>query len=344
MTPALTPAAWASSLLSRTTPSCGDLDHLLPRGRHALRQGAGELHADAGDLLPVRRPGILSPMASAEPLGARVYQAIQSRNLRIVGGQVRRLDDARHLLEVAALPLAQAPDDARHLAGGERHLHHVALLEGEAVRHGVGIGRVQRQRDEDIGDLGSHQGTGANNRGHGDSLDPISLLESKHGPAHIPAAKHVGELVPCEEARGQSICACDTSGSIGISNIRRPAGTGPLRTVMKNLPSGREQARDPRQGPASLVLVEMHPHGRHQDEIEALAARMNLRQIRQGIVDPDDIRIGMKALPMGPQLGGRLDGVNLKAALLPERPHRGPCRHRYPRPCRPSAEASWSGR
>jgi hypothetical protein len=64
---------------------------------------------------------------------------------------------------------------------------------------------------------------------------------------------------------------------------------------------------------ASLALVKVHPNGRHQDEIEAFAARMDLRQIRQGIVDPDNICIGMKTLRMRPQLGGRLDRMNLKA-------------------------------
>jgi hypothetical protein len=28
-----------------------------------------------------------------------------------------------------------------------------------------------------------------------DSLDPIFLLESKHGPAHVPAAEHVGKFI-----------------------------------------------------------------------------------------------------------------------------------------------------
>jgi hypothetical protein len=146
-----------------------------------------------------------------------------------------------------------------------------------------------------------------------DSLDPISLPEGKHGPAHIPAAKHVSELI--------------------FPKKRQPYGLG-LRHQwfdrdFEHPPSGRyrpcadgheysaslgEQFRNPKQGMASLVLVEMHPHRGHQDEIESRAAGMDPRQIRQGIVDPDDIRIGMEALRMGPQFGCGLGGMNLKAA------------------------------
>ena len=63
-------------------------------------------------------------------------------------------------LKFAPRPSPQAPDDADGLARPERHLHDVALREGEAVRHGVAIGRVQRQRDEDIGDRGMSCGAG----------------------------------------------------------------------------------------------------------------------------------------------------------------------------------------
>ena len=63
-------------------------------------------------------------------------------------------------LKLAPGPRPQAPDDADGLARAERHLHDVALREGEAVRHGVAIGRVQRQRDEDVGDAACHAGRG----------------------------------------------------------------------------------------------------------------------------------------------------------------------------------------
>ena len=59
-------------------------------------------------------------------------------------------------LKLPPAPGRRRPDHAHDLARAERHLHHVALLEGEALGHGVAIGRVQRQRDEDIGDVACH--------------------------------------------------------------------------------------------------------------------------------------------------------------------------------------------
>ena len=58
-------------------------------------------------------------------------------------------------------------------------------------------------------------------------------------------------------------------------------------------------------------------HGHHQDEMEALAAGMDLRQIRQAVADPDDIRLGMQALRMMAQSRRRLDRVGLEAAPRP---------------------------
>ena len=92
-------------------------------------------------------------MASTEPFGARVYQAIHSRNFRMLGSSGGVSITPVTGLKLRAGPRAQGPHHAHHLAGRERHLDDVALLEDEAVRHRVAVGGVQRERDEDVGDL-----------------------------------------------------------------------------------------------------------------------------------------------------------------------------------------------
>ncbi len=112
-----------------------------------------------------------------------------------------------------------------------------------------------------------------------DSLDPISLLESKHGPAHIWAAEHIGKFISPEERKidGQRLRHQRID-----RNFEHPAPSR-HRTFTdshEQSPPGSKQSCDPRQGMSSLVLLEMHPHGSHQDEAEPLTPGMNLRQIR----------------------------------------------------------------
>ncbi len=54
----------------------------------------------------------------------------------------------------AARPLARLPDHADRLARPERHLHHVAGCQRQAGGHDVAVGGVDRERDQDLGNLG----------------------------------------------------------------------------------------------------------------------------------------------------------------------------------------------
>ena len=130
----------------------GRLQNAGPGGGQARRRRPGEADADARDLGPALRRAASGRGRGPSPSGARVYQAIQSRNLRIagaMGGAARRRLTG---LKFAAGPRPQAPDDADRLPGPERHLHDVAFRKDEAVGNGVGIGRVEGEGNEDVGD------------------------------------------------------------------------------------------------------------------------------------------------------------------------------------------------
>jgi hypothetical protein len=128
------------------------LDDLLARRRHALGARLGQAHADPGDL---RAALVDQPQAHGERRALR-RQGVPGdpfEELPHVGQQRRGVYHPRHGLEVGAGPRAQGPHHAHHLAGRERHLDDVAFLEDEAVRHRVAVGGVQRERDEDVGNL-----------------------------------------------------------------------------------------------------------------------------------------------------------------------------------------------
>ena len=95
-------------------------------------------------------------MASAEPFGASVYQAIQSRNLRMVG---ERLGASIRL--VTFLKLAPAPCRRPHTTPAISRVPSGTWTTSpsasdEVIGHRIAVGRIQRQRDEDIGDQGRH--------------------------------------------------------------------------------------------------------------------------------------------------------------------------------------------
>jgi hypothetical protein len=69
-----------------------------------------------------------------------------------------------------------------------------------------------------------------------------------------------------------------------------------------------QEARDPGHGALALARIEMHPHRRQHDEIEALAPCVHLVEVGQGVVDPGDRCVAVQALAARAQFRRRLDG------------------------------------
>ena len=133
--------------------------HAAARRGHALRRGAGKAHADA---LALGAEVLAHAQAHAQNHAARRQRVV--RHPIDEGAQFgleRR--DFEFLLDVLE-PVVEPriglrvlrPHHGGRLAGAERHGDDVAGRELERLGHPVGIGPVERDRDEDIDDASGH--------------------------------------------------------------------------------------------------------------------------------------------------------------------------------------------
>ena len=160
MTPALTPASRAASLLPRTMPSASSAQHAL-RAPRVMRcgGGAGEPHADA---LALGAEMLAHAQAHAQHHAARAQRVVRHpvdelRSSGLSGGTSSlSLDVLEPVVEPRIGLRVLRPHHAGRLARAERHRDDVAGRELEPVRHPIGIGLVERDRHQDIDDAPGH--------------------------------------------------------------------------------------------------------------------------------------------------------------------------------------------
>ena len=150
-----TPASLASALLPRIAPIGGDCQHLHPRRGRPGGRLARTAHADPRGLAARRLVGQAQGHGQSRALRRQGVAGEPIDELAQRVGQGRRLDPPRHLPQVrAAGALRHLPDHTHRLTRPERHLHDIARRQDQPGGHGVAIGVVERERDQDIGDAG----------------------------------------------------------------------------------------------------------------------------------------------------------------------------------------------
>ena len=92
-------------------------------------------------------------MRSTMPRGASVQSATQSMKPRNFCRQGRQVEPRRHRLEIVAGPAPQGPDDAENLARTQRNGDGIALGEGHPRRNAIGIGLIDGDRNQHVGDV-----------------------------------------------------------------------------------------------------------------------------------------------------------------------------------------------
>ena len=92
-------------------------------------------------------------MRSTMPRGARVQAATQSRKVRSFCGKGRQIEPRADAFEIFARVAAQAPDDADRPCGRPSETSTKSpSAERQPVRNAIGIGLIDRDRDQHIGD------------------------------------------------------------------------------------------------------------------------------------------------------------------------------------------------
>ena len=129
----------------------GRFQHAGAGGGQAQRRRPGEADADARDLGPAL-VGQLQAEGEGRALRGEGVPGDPVEELAHRRGDGRRREAQAHRLEIRPGPRPQAPDDADGLPRPERHLHDVAFRKDEAVGNGVGIGRVEGEGNQDVGD------------------------------------------------------------------------------------------------------------------------------------------------------------------------------------------------
>jgi hypothetical protein len=138
-----------------------EFEHAAARFGHTLRRRAGKTHADA---LALGTQVLAHAQAHAQHHAARAQRVVRDPidEATQFGPQWRQfeffLDVFQAIVEARIGLRIFRPHHRGRLAGAKRHRHDVAGRERKLVRHPVGIGPIEGDRNEDIDDALGHAG------------------------------------------------------------------------------------------------------------------------------------------------------------------------------------------